>query len=202
MAGGGLLVGAAVFGAVGYLPTYLQLGVGLGPLAAGMWMLAAVAGIGVGTVISAQVVVRSGVHRPLPVLGALLAAVALGVLAATVGGASLIMIGGCFMLLGLGIGCGWEVLVVMAQNAAPADRVGAATAVNGFTREVGVLLGSAFAGGMITAGLAGATPTSEAFAPVFGVLALVALMGAVVLTSVPRRPLSTAAPMAAEEVPR
>lgn len=197
VAGGGLLLGAALFGSVGYLPSYLQLGVGMTPLTAGSWMLAVVAGIGVGTVVSAQVVVRTGVHRPLPVVGALLSAIVLGVLAVTVERPSMIVIGGCFVLLGLGIGCAWEVLVVMAQNAVPAVRVGAATALNGFTREVGVLLGTAYAGGMITAGLAGGTASAQVFAPVFAVLALVALTGAALLSTVPRRPLSTAAPVAA-----
>ena len=40
--------------------------------------------------------------------------------------------------------------MIMVQNAVDASRVGAATAMNGFTREIGVLLGSAYAGGMIT----------------------------------------------------
>ena len=103
-------------------------------------------------------------------------------------------------VLGLGIGSAWEVLVVMVQNAVDTTRVGAATAMNGFTREIGVLVGSAYAGGMITTRLGDGGPAGAAFAPVFAVLAVVAVAGGAMLLAVPRRPLSTARPAAAREL--
>ena len=106
----------------------------------------------------------------------------------------------CLALLGLGIGCAWEVLVIMVQNAVDTSRVGAATAMNGFTREIGVLLGSAYAGGMITTRLSDGASAGSAFGPVFATLAIVALAGGAVLLAVPRRPLSTARPAAAREL--
>ena len=105
-------------------------------------------------------------------------------------------------MLVLGIGCAWEVLVIMVQNAVDDGRVGAATAMNGFTREIGVLLGSAYAGGMISTRLAEGPPAGAAFAPVFAVLAVVALVGGVMLLAVPRRPLSTVAPTIDRELAR
>ena len=75
------MLGAALFGAVGYLPTYLQLGLVLSPVASGFWMLTLAGGLAIGTLISAQVVGRTGVHRPFPVVGAVIAAAALGRLA-------------------------------------------------------------------------------------------------------------------------
>ena len=41
----GLLIGAAAFGTINYLPTYLQMVVGLDPLRAGLLMLALIAGV-------------------------------------------------------------------------------------------------------------------------------------------------------------
>lgn len=195
VAGCGLVLGAALFGVIGYLPSYLQLALGQSPLDAGWWMLAAVAGIGIGTVASAQVVARTGVHRPLPILGGGLAAVGLALLAVTADRESLAVTVVGFVGVGLGIGLAWEVLVIMAQNAVPAERVGAATALNGFTREIGVLLGTAYAGGMITTGLTAGRPPTEVFAAVFGVLAAVALAAALLLLAVPARPLSTDPPL-------
>ncbi|HEY5786521.1 MAG TPA: MDR family MFS transporter, partial [Microlunatus sp.] len=146
----GLVLGAALFGGVGYLPTYLQLGLDLRPVTSGLWMLTLAGGLAIGTLISAQVVGRTGVHRPFPVVGAVIAAGALGRLALLGPEPGEASVGVCLALLGLGIGCAWEVLVIMVQNAVDTSRVGAATAMNGFTREIGVLLGSAYAGGMIT----------------------------------------------------
>jgi MFS family permease len=200
VAAAGLVLGAALFGAVGYLPTYLQLGLGLSPVAAGLWMVTLVGGLAIGTVVSAQVVGRTGVHRPLPVIGAVVAAAALALLAAVGPTPQLALVGVVLALLGLGIGSAWEVLVIMVQNAVDDSRVGAATAMNGFTREVGVLVGSAYAGGMITTRLADGTPATDAFGPVFAVLAAVSLVGGAVLLAVPRRPLSTARPDVAREL--
>jgi MFS family permease len=196
----GLVLGAALFGVVGYLPTYLQLGLGLSPVTAGWWMLTLAGGLAIGTLISAQVVARTGVHRPFPIIGAGLAAVALAWLAVLGSEPALAGVGIGLAILGLGIGCAWEVLVVMVQNAVDSDRVGAATAMNGFTREIGVLLGSAFAGGMITTRLADSASAGSAFGPVFAALAIVALAGGALLLAVPRRPLSTARPAAAREL--
>lgn len=198
----GLVLGAALFGAVGYVPTYLQLGLGLSPVDAGLWMLTLVGGLAVGTIASAQVVGRTGIHRPLPVIGAVVAAVALAVLAALGPGPALASVGVALAVLGLGIGCAWEVLVIMVQNAVSEDRVGAATAMNGFTREIGVLLGSAYAGGMITTRLAEGTPAGAAFGPVFAALAVVGVVGGVMLLAVPRRALSTEQPATDRELAR
>lgn len=193
----GLLLGAATFGAIGYLPTYLQLGLGLSPVRSGLWMLAVVGGLALGTLASAQLVARTGIHRPLPVIGSVLAAVALAGLALANPGISVELVSGCFVLLGLGVGLGWEVLVVMGQNAVREERVGAATALNGFSREIGVLLGSALVGGLLSAGLTAGQDPLQTFTPVFAGLAVIALLAAGLLLMVRPKPLSTSVPPAA-----
>ncbi|MDN5769796.1 MAG: MFS transporter [Microlunatus sp.] len=190
----GLVLGLAMFGSVGYLPTYLQLSLGLSPAEAGLWMLTLVAGLAVGTLGSARVVSRTGVYRPLPITGAVLAAAALALLSQLPGGVSVPVVGGCFVLLGLGIGLAWEVLVVMVQNTVSQERVGAATALNGFSREVGVLLGSALVGGLVSAGLSAGSDPMTTFGGAFAGLAMVALVAAAMLLGVRRRPLSTSQP--------
>ena len=134
------------------------------------------------------------------IIGAGIAAAGLGVLALLGPDPEPAAAGAGFAVLGLGIGCAWEVLVVMVQNAVDTTRVGAATAMNGFTREIGVLVGSAYAGGMITTRLSDGSPAGAVFGPVFALLAVGAAAGGVVLLAVPRRPLSTARPAAAREL--
>lgn len=194
VAAGGLVLGMATFGVIGYLPTYLQLGLGLSPVQSGLAMLPLVAGLAVGTVVSAQLVSRTGVHRPLPVVGAVVAAGALAGLALPATGGSLAAVAGCFALLGVGIGLAWEVLVVIVQNTVRQERVGAATALNGFSREVGVLLGSALVGGVLSRGLATGRDATAVLTPVFVGLAVAAVVAAGVLLLVRRRTLSTAPP--------
>jgi predicted MFS family arabinose efflux permease len=149
----GLVLAVAMFGTVGYLPTYLQMVSGLSPTAAGLAMLTLVAGLALSTVGSAQLVRRTGRYKILPLVGAGLTAAALGLLAALTPTTPLGLAGGALFLLGLGIGCAWEVLVVVVQNSAPDAVVGTATAANSFFREIGVCLGSAVVGALFTARL-------------------------------------------------
>jgi EmrB/QacA subfamily drug resistance transporter len=142
----GLLIGIAAFGTINYLPTYLQMVVGLDPLRAGLVMLAFIAGVGSATVASAQLVRRYGRYRMFPLLGSLILALALTLMSTLTLGAALPLIAGYLFLLGAGLGCAWEVLVVVVQDAVPASRQGAATAVNGFFRELGVTFGTAAIG--------------------------------------------------------
>ena len=116
-------------------------------------MLALVGGLGSAAVVSAQVVARTGRHRALPVLGAALTASALALMSGWGPDTSLAVVGGCLALLGIGIGCAWEVLVLVVQSTVPGRHVGIATATNGFFREVGVLVGTAAVGAAFTARL-------------------------------------------------
>lgn len=156
----GLAMAVAMFGTVGYLPTYLQLVTGLSPTAAGMAMLSLVAGIGLCTVGSAQLVRRTGRYRALTLAGSVVTAGALGLLATLTPATPLPLTCAYLFGLGAGIGCAWEVLVVVVQNASPPDLVGTATAANSFVREIGVCLGSALVGAAFVARLGRELPAA------------------------------------------
>lgn len=146
----GLLLAFAMFGTIGYLPTYLQMVSGASPTRAGLMMLYLVAGLALTTVGSAQVISRTGRYKWLPVLGAAVVTIALTLLSTLTPDTDLKVLGAYLLALGAGIGCAWEVLVIVVQNTVPADRVGIATAANGFFREIGVLLGTAVVGAVFT----------------------------------------------------
>lgn len=202
--GAGLLLAAAAFGTVNYLPTFLQLATGLTPTRAGLMMLALVGGLGLATTAAAALVRRTGRYRVLPVAGAALVAAALLGLASLGPDAGLPEVGLYLFGLGVGIGGAWEVLVVVVQNAAPPDQVGVATAANGFFRELGVLLGTASVGGVFTARLgpqlAGRTPAAYADAPtpVFAALVPLAVLALVGLAFLRPEPLATSSPAGAD----
>jgi hypothetical protein len=75
--------------------------------------------------------------------------------------------------------------------------VGAATALNGFSREVGVLLGSALVGGVLSSGLTAGSGAVEVISPLCAWLAGAAVLAAGVLLLVERRPLSSRPPAVA-----
>ncbi|MBB3327560.1 MFS transporter [Microlunatus antarcticus] len=202
---GGLLLGASSFGMLVYLPTYLQLVLGLSPAWAGVLMLALFGGLGILTVVAAQVVRRNGPVRALLVVGALAVAGGLALLASGAGG-SLVGVVPALVLLGAGIGCVWEVVVVVVQAGVVEAEVGTATGTNNLLREIGVVVGTGLVGAWVThrlisAGtvsgvplgtwsperLAAATPAAQAevstayaaaFGPAFWALVPVALLAA------------------------
>ena len=206
-----------MFGTVNYLPTYLQMVHGLSPTRAGLFMLTLVVGLGGATVAAGRIVQRTRGAKPLPVVGAGLMAVALMLGSQLEPTTPLPVVGLGLLLLGAGIGCAWEVLVVVVQDLAPVDDLGAATAVNGFVRELGVLVGTAWVGRLFTSGLVdplGAldlpselTPAAvgalspesraevaqayaDAFTPVFGWLLPVLVVATIGLLLIPSRRLA------------
>lgn len=202
--GAGLLLAVAAFGTVNYLPTFLQLVTGLSPTRAGLMMLALVGGLGLATTAAAALVRRTGRYRALPVTGAALVAAALLGLASLDAGSALPQVGLNLFGLGAGIGCAWEVLVVVVQNAVPADQVGVATAANGFLRELGVLLGTALVGAVFTARLGplldGQAPDAyaDALTPVFAALVPLVVVALVGLVFLRPEPLATSSPAGAD----
>jgi predicted MFS family arabinose efflux permease len=152
---GGLALGASSFGMLAYLPTYLQLVLGLSPSRAGLLMLALFGGLGVLTVVAAQVVRRGGPVRALLVVGALAVAAGLALLGSAASD-SLVAVVPALVLLGAGIGCVWEVVVVVVQAGVGEAEVGTATGANNLLREVGVVVGTAAVGAWVTHRLASA----------------------------------------------
>ena len=142
------LLAVAAFGTVNYLPTYLQLAGGLSPAFAGVIMLSLVGGLALSTVVAAQLVRRTGRHKVLLVTSGVLTGVALLLLAGLPPGAAPILPAGCLFLLGVGIGCAWEVVVVVVQATVTSAQVGTATAVHHLCRELGVCIGTAVVGGV------------------------------------------------------
>ncbi len=197
-----LVMAVAMFGTIAYLPTYLQKVDGLSAGQSGLMMLTLVGGLGLTTVGSAQLVTRTGHYRWLPLLSAAAVAVALALLSTLTPQTGLVVTGGYLFLLGAGIGCALQLLVLIVQNALPADQTGTATAANNFFREIGVSIGSAVVGAAftmrLTTLLADGRPPAEAYndalTPIFGYLVPLMLVSAVALVFVRPVPLATTVP--------
>ena len=73
----GLLIGVAMFGAIGYLPTYLQMAFSVNATESGLLMIPMMGALLVASVVSGQMVSRTGRYKWMPIAGGVLVAVAL-----------------------------------------------------------------------------------------------------------------------------
>ncbi len=149
----GLVMAVAMFGTIGYLPTYLQMVAGLSATGSGLMMLTLIGGLGLTTVASGQLVSKTGRYLWLPIVGSVAVAVALALLSTLDVDSNLALTGVYLTLFGAGIGCALQILLLIVQNAVPAAQLGTATAANQFFREIGVSLGSAIVGTLFTSRL-------------------------------------------------
>jgi EmrB/QacA subfamily drug resistance transporter len=149
----GLIVGFALFGSVTYLPLFLQVVKGSSPTASGLQMLPLMGGSLVTSVISGQLISRTGRYKVFPLLGTACTSLGLFLLSrmSTETGtvtASLIM-----LLLGLGLGMVMQVLVIAAQNSVEYRDLGVATSGATLFRLIGGSLGTAVLGAIFAARL-------------------------------------------------
>ncbi|WP_092966397.1 MDR family MFS transporter [Agromyces sp. CF514] len=143
IAGLGLLVGFAMFGAMMTIPLYLQLVQGATPAESGLLMLPMILGLMVSSIGSGQIIARTGRYRIFPILGT--AFLALGYLWLTNltadQGIWFIMTG--MAIIGLGLGQLMQTLTIASQNAVTARDMGVATSASTFFRQIGGTLGTA-----------------------------------------------------------
>ena len=150
----GLAVAVAMFGAIGYLPTYLQMVKGYSATAAGLLLLPMIGGLLLTSIGGGQIVSRTGRYKVMTIASGAVVAVALALLSMLTPDSSLWSISSYVVLHGFGIGLRMQILVLVVQNSFPASEVGTATAANNFFRQIGASLGSAAVGSLFTARLA------------------------------------------------
>ncbi|MDI9915821.1 MDR family MFS transporter [Rhodococcus sp. IEGM 1379] len=149
----GLVIGIAMFGALAYLPTYIQMVTGKNATEAGLMMIPMMAGMLVASTGSGQIISKTGRYKMFPILGTSIVAVALVLLSRLTPSTPLIVFGIYITILGVGIGLVMQILILIVQNTFPAAEVGTATASNNFFRQIGASLGSALVGSLFASRL-------------------------------------------------
>ena len=133
----GFIVGLALFGAVTYLPVFFQIVHGESPTTSGLQLLPLLAGLIVFSTTSGAVISRTGRYRVFPIAGTALITVGI-LLLSQVGVATSLVVAALFMfVLGVGLGCVMQVLVLIVQNAVPYSELGVATSGATFFRSIG-----------------------------------------------------------------
>ncbi|MEU1322467.1 MFS transporter [Streptomyces microflavus] len=142
----GAVVGVALFGAASYLPTYLQMVDGASATESGLLMLPMMLGIVGGSIVSGQLITRTGRYRIYPIVGSAVSVVGMWLLSGLEVGTSRLEYSLWQAVLGTGIGLVMSVLVLAVQNSVrPAD-LGTATSANNYFRQIGGSVGAAIFG--------------------------------------------------------
>jgi len=149
----GFVLGFAMFGAIVYLPLFLQVVQRYDPTTAGLMMLPLMAGLLTTSIISGRVVTRTGRYRGFPVVGTAIASVGLALFTQLSVSTPYWQIAIAMVVLGVGMGMFMQVLVIAVQNAVPVRDLGAATSGTTFFRSMGGSFGTAILGVVLTSAL-------------------------------------------------
>jgi EmrB/QacA subfamily drug resistance transporter len=149
----GLIIGVAMFGALGYLPTYLQMVTGVNATQAGLLLIPLMAGLLVTSIGSGQFVSKTGRYKALPIIGTAITAGALGLLSTMTPSMPVWQICAYLAIMGIGLGMAMQILILIVQNTFSNAEVGTATASNNYFRQIGASIGSAVVGSIFVANL-------------------------------------------------
>ncbi|MFC7467873.1 MDR family MFS transporter [Actinomadura keratinilytica] len=147
------IIGFAMFGAMTYLPTFLQVVRGITPTLSGVHMLPMVAGVLLASTVSGQLITRTGHWKVFPVAGTGITAAGLLLLHRLRQNTGDLEMSLYFFTFGVGLGLVIQVLVLVVQNAVPYEDLGVATSGATFFRSIGASFGVAVFGTIFTSRL-------------------------------------------------
>lgn len=159
----GFVSGAGMFGAITFLPLYLQIAKGTSPTISGLMLVPMTIGILTAATFCGRFMGNTGRYWHLPIAGTIL--MGLGALLLTQIGRETtpFVFGVSIAVLGLGMGCIFPVVTTAVQNAVPREQLGTATAAGVMFRQIGGSLSVAVFGALFTSRmLASLGDTAEA----------------------------------------
>ena len=142
-------VGVGMFGSSAFLGQYFQVARGATPTEAGLLTLPMIAGNLIGSVLSGQLISRTGKWKRYLIAGSVLLIGGLG-LAGTIDHTTELWLTGLYTaVLGLGLGLLMQNLVLAVQNTVRATDIGTASASVAFFRSVGGAIGVSVLGAVL-----------------------------------------------------
>ncbi|TML08800.1 MAG: MFS transporter [Actinobacteria bacterium] len=141
--GAQLFIGAALFGVILFTPLFLQVVAGQRATDAGLLSVPATIGMVLGSSLTGRIITRTGRYRKFPIVGAALAALAMGLLSAMDRDTSRYTTGIWMLLFGIGSGMTFIVALIGVQNRVAHEDLGIATSATNFFRSLGNTLGIA-----------------------------------------------------------
>lgn len=140
---GSIFIGMGMFGGLAALPLYLQIVKGASPTEAGLLLLPLTLGIMFGSILSGQLISRTGRYRRYPIIGAALLTGAMFAFHYVGADTALPLTMTIMVFFGIGLGFNFQPLTLAVQNAVSPRDIGVATSSATFTRQIGGTLGTA-----------------------------------------------------------
>jgi EmrB/QacA subfamily drug resistance transporter len=140
------IIGVAMFGAISFLPLFLQVVNGASATSSGLLLLPLMLGLLASSMVSGQVISRTGRYKVFPVAGCAAAAVAMFLMSTMGPGTTQRTVTMYMVLLGIGIGLTIQTLILAVQNAVSVGELGVATSSVSFFRSMGGSIGVALFG--------------------------------------------------------
>lgn len=146
----GFLIGFAMFGGAIYLPLYFQAVMGMSPTRSGLAMLPMVIGIFSMSIVSGQLITRTGKYKIYPIIGSVILIASLFLLSTIKMDTAYWVIAIYAYLFGTGLGLAMMTIVTPIQNAVEMRDMGVATSSTTFGRSLGGAIGVALFGAILS----------------------------------------------------
>jgi EmrB/QacA subfamily drug resistance transporter len=160
------LAGFGFFGAIIFVPRWFQVVLGSSATESGYQILPLLAGLIISSVVSGQVISRTGRYRWVVVISMVFLTVGLLLMTQLRGDTSLPVMWIWMVITGIGIGPTLAAFTIVVQNSAPFTQLGAATGALTFFRQVGGTVGLAIGGTLFGSALTAEIPQQLAKAGV------------------------------------
>lgn len=148
-----MTVGAAMLGSILYLTQFNQQVFGASPTESGLMLLPMIGGLMVTSIITGQLVAKTGHYKRFMIIGFLTAAIAIGALTSLTPESSYLHEAIIMVFVGVGIGAAMPLLNIAVQNEFSPKLLGAATSSSQLFRGLGSTIGVAVFGGLLTSGI-------------------------------------------------
>ena len=145
------IVGVSMFGAILFLPVYLQIVKGASATNSGLLLLPIMSGILVGSTTCGRIITRVGRYKAFPIVGLAMMTVGFFLFSTMDTNTPRTLSSAYMALVGIGIGFVTPVIVLAVQNAIHPRHLGAATSAVTFVRTMGGAFGAAIFGAVLTA---------------------------------------------------
>jgi EmrB/QacA subfamily drug resistance transporter len=146
----GFILGFTMFGAIVYLPLYMQVVRGASPTISGLELLPLMVGVLTASIGSGRIITKIGRYKMFPIIGMALTTIGFYLMALVKEHTPYLPLAGAMLVIGLGMGCVMQVLVLAIQNSVPYRDLGVGTSSNAFFRSMGSSIGVAVFGALVT----------------------------------------------------
>ncbi|HEU5216004.1 MAG TPA: MDR family MFS transporter [Gaiellaceae bacterium] len=149
----GFTIGMAMFGAIIFIPLFLQIVYGASATSSGLRMIPLMAGLLVASILSGRAISRIGRYKAFPIAGTAVLVVGMYLLSLLAVTTASWLASAYMVVVGVGLGLVMQVLVLVVQNDARPQEIGVATSTATFFRSVGGAFGVALFGAVFASRL-------------------------------------------------